>query len=158
MTVVSDTSAISNLLAIDCIDLLEAMFGEVMITPAVQRELQRVDSHKTLHEKHPWIKVSSPINQKLVSQLLNDLDLGEAESIALAVEKSASYIIIDELKGRKIAGRLGLKVVGIIGILIKAKLDGMVPQVRPLIDGLSAHGFRLKDDLVKDVLKRLGEV
>lgn len=158
MTVVSDTSAISNLLAIDCIDLLEAMFGEVMITPAVQRELQRVDSHKTLHEKHPWIKVSSPINQKLVSQLLNDLDLGEAESIALAVEKSASYIIIDELKGRKIAGRLGLKVVGIIGILIKAKLDGMVPQVRPLIDGLSAHGFRLKDDLVKDILKRLGEV
>jgi predicted nucleic acid-binding protein len=158
MTVVSDTSAISNLLAIDCIDLLEAMFGEVMITPAVQRELHRVDAHKSLHEKHPWIKVSSPGNQKLVLQLLNDLDLGEAESIALAVEKNASYIIIDELKGRKIATRLGLKVVGILGILIKAKLDGKVPQVRPLIDGLSAHGFRLKDDLVKAVLKRLGEV
>ncbi len=119
MTVVSDTSAISNLLAIRRIDLLETIFGDVMITPAVQRELYHVDSNRKLLENYGWIKVISPNNQALVVQLMSELDLGEAESIALAVEKSASYLIIDELKGRKIAERLGLRVVGILGILIK---------------------------------------
>ncbi len=157
MTVVSDTSAISNLQAIGRIDLLETVFGEVMITPAVQRELFRVDSNKNLLEDYNWIKVVSPENQELVLQLMIDLDLGEAESIALAVEKRASYLIIDELKGRKIANDLGLRVVGILGIIIKAKTDGRIPLVGPLIDELRLHGFRLKDNLVKDVLKRLGE-
>lgn len=158
MIVVSDTSAISNLLAIDQIDLLKAIYGDVFITPAVQRELYRIDSNKKLLTSCDWIKVMAPNNQVMILQLLDDLDLGEAESIALAVEQHASYLIIDELKGRKIADHYGVRVVGILGVLIKAKLIGEVLHVKPCIDALRENGFRLNDHLVVDVLKRLGEI
>jgi predicted nucleic acid-binding protein len=158
MIVVSDTSAISNLLAIDQIDLLKAIYGDVFITPAVQRELYRIDSNKKLLTSCDWIKVMAPNNQVMILQLLDDLDLGEAESIALAVEQHASYLIIDELKGRKIADHYGVRVVGILGVLIKAKLIGEILHVKPCIDALRENGFRLNDHLVVDVLKRLGEI
>lgn len=157
MIVVSDTSAISNLLAIDRIELLKVIFKEVLITPAVQRELHRVDANQGLLNKQSWIKVISPNNQVLVLQLLDNLDLGEAESIALAVELNADYLIIDELKGRKIADDLGVRVIGILGVLIKAKMLGEIPLLRPYIDVFQANGFRLKDDLIRDVLGRCGE-
>jgi predicted nucleic acid-binding protein len=63
MIVVSDTSAISNLLAIDQIDLLKAIYRDVFITPAVQRELYRIDSNKKLLTSCDWIKVMAPNNQ-----------------------------------------------------------------------------------------------
>jgi predicted nucleic acid-binding protein len=105
-----------------------------------------------------WIKVKTPQNQKLVFELMAELDLGESESIALAVEENARYLIIDEYKGRKIADSYGVKIVGILGILVQAKQTGLISSVKDTIQKLVEAGFRLDKKLVERVLKALGEM
>ena len=89
--------------------------------------------------------------------MLAELDLGEAESIALAIEVSAQYLLIDEYKGRQIADSYGVSIVGIIGVLIQAKQEGIIPLVSPTIEKLTQIGFRLNKQLIASVLARLGE-
>lgn len=158
MIVVSDTSSISNLLQIGLIGVLHDLFGEITITPAVRRELYALPHQEAVIEKMDWIKVKTPQNQKLVFELMAELDLGESESIALAVEENARYLIIDEYKGRKIADSYGVKIVGILGILIQAKQTGLISSVKDTIQKLVEAGFRLDKKLVERVLKALGEM
>lgn len=80
--IISDTSSISNLFQIERIDLLKSLYGKITITPAVQRELYALEEQKEIDDLK-WIKVVAPKDQKRVMELLEELDLGEAESIAL---------------------------------------------------------------------------
>lgn len=157
MVVVSDTSSISNLIQIGLIDILRDLYGEIRITPAVQRELFRISIQIPVIEELAWIKVQAPGNQRQVLELLQDLDLGEAESIALAIEINADYLLIDEFLGRQIAEGLNLKIVGILGVLIQAKKLGKISEVKKYIADLKANGFRLNQQLVQSVLEKLGE-
>ncbi|MCB9351750.1 MAG: DUF3368 domain-containing protein [Lewinellaceae bacterium] len=93
----------------------------------------------------------------MVVEFLKELDLGEAESIALAVEEKAKYLIIDEYKGRAIADAYGVKIVGILGVLIQAKQQGVISSVKPNIEKLIEIGFRLDKKLIAKVLRSLGE-
>lgn len=86
MTIVSDTSTISNLYQIGLLTILYELFGEITITPAVRRELYVLSEQSTHIEQLEWIKVKSPENQKMIADLLKQLELGEAESITLAIE------------------------------------------------------------------------
>lgn len=118
MIIVSDTSSISNLLQIGLIDILHALYGEITITPAVRRELYHLPNQEKQIEQIDWIKVKTPQDQGMIVQLLEEIDLGEAESIVLAMEEQAKYLIIDEYKGRMIADSYGIKIVGILGVLM----------------------------------------
>ena len=158
MIIVSDTSSISNLLQIGLIDVLHILYGEITITPAVNKELDRVSTHSNSLAQIDWIKVKLPRNQELVAKLLEELDLGEAESIVLAVEEKAEYLIIDEYAGRKIADAMGVKIVGILGVLIQAKSKGIIPSVKDPVERLVEIGFRLNEQLIESVLKSLKEI
>ncbi len=158
MVVVSDTSSISNLIQIGLIDILRELYGEIRITPAVQRELFRISAQIPVIEELGWIQVQAPTNQKLVFELLKDLDLGESESIALAIETKADYLLIDEFLGRQIAEKLDLKIVGILGILIQAKKSGKISEIASYVSALRNVGFRLNQQLIQSVLKKLGEI
>ena len=94
MIVVSDTSSISNLLQIHQLDMLHRLFGEVTITPTVRKELNFLEHQKNELNKISWIKIKKPVNQKFVNELTIELDLGESESIALAKELQATYLLI----------------------------------------------------------------
>lgn len=94
----------------------------------------------------------------MVVKLLEDLGLGEAESIALALEEETKYLIINEYKGRMIADSYGLKIVGILGVLIQAKKNGIIPFVKPHIDKFVDIGFRLNKKLINRVLTSLEEL
>ena len=157
MIVVSDTSSISNLLQVGLIDVLHVLYGEITITPAVRRELFAVPEQERQIEQIDWIRVKAPQNQKLVFELLEELELGESESIALAVEENARYLIIDESKGRAIADSYGVKIVGILGVLIQAKQKGVISSAKEYIEKLIEIGFRLDKKLIGQVLKKLGE-
>jgi hypothetical protein len=105
-----------------------------------------------------WIVVRAVNDRMLVAALSLDLDPGEAEAIALAVETNADLLLKDERRGRVAATRLGRRVVGVLGILIDAKLRGIVPAVRPLLDSLTTNGgFRLRQELRRRVLESAGE-
>lgn len=157
MTIVSDTSSITNLLQIGLIHILFDLYGEITITPAVRRELYRLPEQEAEIKNIDWIKVKAPSDQALMVNLLEELDLGESESIALAIEEEAEFLIIDEYKGRLVADSYGVRIVGILGVLIQAKQQKLSPAIKPCISKLMEIGFRLDDKLIQRVLEGLGE-
>lgn len=94
----------------------------------------------------------------MVLKLLDDLDLGEAEAIALAIEQNARYLLIDEYLGREIAQKLKIKVIGVLGVLLSAKEKGITTEVKSHIDKLQQIGFWLNSNLLKLVLTKAGEI
>ena len=156
--VVSDTSSISNLAQIGLVELLYTLDGEITMTPSVQRELYRLKTHQRAINDLDWIRALTPKDQGLVDELLLELDAGESESIALALENQAEYLIVGELKGRLIADRLGIQIVGVLGVLVQAKKYGIIFDLFDLkaeIEKLRSVGFKLDQNLVNTVLARL---
>ena len=87
-----------------------------------------------------------------------ELDEGEAEAIALAAELNAGLLLMDERKGRIVAARLGIRFIGLLGILIEAKQRDIIPLVKPCVDSLiSQAGFWIGKDLYGQVLQAAGE-
>jgi hypothetical protein len=94
----------------------------------------------------------------LVDALRLDLDWGESEAIALALELKADLVLLDEQSGRYAAQHFNLKVMGVVGLLIRAKQLGFIAKVRPLLDGLRQEaGFYLDEPLYQHALKLANE-
>ena len=131
MIVVSDTSPVSNLIIIGRLELLKAVFTDVLIPPTVDREIQALSKfgHNLQDYKNAgWIKVVEPQNIPKVTSLKISLDEGEAEAIALALEVDCEFLLMDERIGTNIAREEGLQTIGLIGVLIKAKEIGVALQ------------------------------
>jgi uncharacterized protein len=160
MIVVSNTSPLSNLAAIGRLELLQQLYGKVSIPSAVYQEI--LDSGETdpatlAIQTLDWIECQSITNQSLLQKLQINLDPGEAEAIALAVELKAERLIIDERRGRNEAIQLSLQVTGLLGILIAAKQQGFISLVQPLLDDLRTNGFWIHDRLYRETLQLAGE-
>lgn len=158
LVVVNATPIISLSLA-GHLDLLQHLYQEVLIPPAVRSEVlaggqtgRGVEELKTAD----WIKTVSLEDPKR-ADLLSDLHRGEAEVIALAQEKGAGLVILDERLARRHALRLGLTITGTVGVFLKAKDKGLVPRIEPLIERILNHGIHLSPDLVHRALKLAGE-
>lgn len=158
MIVISDTSPITNLLRIGQLELLQSVYGNIIIPQSVYNELCQLEHQKEIIDQLSWIQVSGISNTEMLKQLLIDLDKGEAESIIIAMELKADYLVIDEAKGRLIAESFGLKIVGLLGTLIKAKQDGILTAVKPLLDDLNQIGFRIHNDLYNHILNISNEL
>ena len=86
------------------------------------------------------------------------LDPGEAEAIALALELKSDLLLLDERRARTVASRLALRVVGLLGMLIEAKQKGLLPLVRPVLDDLEVKaGFWITETLRARILQVAGE-
>ncbi|NMF86715.1 DUF3368 domain-containing protein [Nodosilinea sp. P-1105] len=163
MIVVSDTSPLSGLAIAGYLSLLEQIYDEVIIPVAVANELRRGgqdDPRITEVLALDWVEVQQPKNLALVETLQADqnLDRGESEAIALALELKADELLIDERLGRREASRLGLSITGLLGILLVAKRRGLVGAIRPIMDDLiNEAGFRVSSQLYADVLAMAGE-
>lgn len=156
MIVVSDTSALSNLALVDHLWLLEAIYQNVIIPDVVASELAAA-SNPTIRAilQLGWIKPQPLTDSQLANQLQQErgLDAGEANAIALALELQADDLLIDERLGRQEAVRLGLSIIGILGILLVAKQRSFIPQVQPVVDALiDQAGFRVGSQLYHRVL------
>jgi len=93
-----------------------------------------------------------------VSYLRADLDSGEAEAIVLAEELSANWLLVDEPKARLAAQLLGLRFIGTVGLLVLAKQQGYIAEVRPLLDALTSQNFYLSQRIYQAVLKQAEEL
>ena len=155
MTFVSDTSPITNLAAIAQLDLLHQLYGTILIPEAVYEELTRFNVPGSVEvQTLSWIETVTVVNTKLVVQLELELDPGEASAIALAVERQATLLMLDERKGVQVATRYGLRVQGVLGVLLRAKAQGMIPLVRPLLDSLvNDAGFWMTNNLYQRILQ-----
>ncbi len=156
MIVVCNTSPLTNLAAIGQLDLLRELYGALHVATAVWDELnaggQRWPGRDEVAQAH-WIEKHVARNQTLVVALCRDLDRGEAESIALALEIGAELVLLDEREGRHAAQRLGLRVVGVVGSLLQAKERQLISAVRPHLDALRQRaGFYISDALYQHAL------
>ncbi len=116
MVIISDASPIIALSNIGRLELLHEVYGEVYITDIVSKEVDIPLPN--------WLKEISNYDKELYTTLCINLDEGEASSIALGVKmKDRSILIIDERRGRKIATELGLEIIGLLGVIVKAKLE-----------------------------------
>ena len=161
MIVVSDSSPLTNLAAIGRFDLLRDLYSELHIPTGVWHELnaggRRWPGSREV-ERADWIRRQSPRNKVLVATLMRDLDRGEAETIALALELDSDRVIIDERDGRRTASRHGLALIGTIGVLVEAKQEGLLKQIRKELDALRQRaGFFIREDLYREVLRSLEE-
>ena len=156
MIVVSDTSALSNLALVGHLWLLEVIYQIVIVPDVVARELAAA-SNPTISAvlQMDWIQTQSLTQPQLADQLQQErgLDAGEANAIALALELQADDLLIDERLGRQEAARLGLPIIGILGVLLVAKQRSLIPRVQSVMDSLiEAAGFRISPQLYQRVL------
>lgn len=151
MIIVSDTSPINNLAAINHLHLLQQLYGTVLIPEAVYRELTDPNfpvAGAIEVQTFIWIQTRPVQDHILVEALSNELDIGEAEAIALALEMKADQVLIDERRGRMVAARLNLGYTGILGILVEAKSQRLISAVKPLLDALiNQAGFWVAEPL-----------
>ena len=158
MLIVSDTSPITNLIQIGQLDILEQVFTQIIIPEKVYEELSVYEKQREEIENRNWILVKPVINQAEVKMLEKQLDLGEAQAIVLAKELNADLLIIDERKGRKAAEEYGLKIIGLLGVLIQAKKKGYLNELKPILDKLIGDiGFRVSKNLYDRILKEVSE-
>jgi hypothetical protein len=155
MTVpVSNTSPLTNLAAIGQFDLLRQLYGGLLIAEAVWAELNaggRAWPGRDEVAAADWIRRRAAANRPLVTALRERLDPGEAETIALAEECRPPFVLMDEQEGRRTAQRLGLKTVGVVGVLIEAKARGLIAEVGPLLERLRQEaGFYLSDRVIHE--------
>lgn len=161
MTIVSNTSPISNLAKVGQLNLIPQLYGTILIPTAVYEELldeQAGETVITAVQSAVWLETQSVQNQELVSELRNRVNVGEAEAIVLAIEANATRLLIDERLGRKAATNFGLKITGLLGILLIAKRQGLIMSVKPLMDDLVAKAnFRISSQLYLEVLNAANE-
>ena len=144
--IISDTSCLIALTNIDKLDLLKDLYEEVIITREVYKEFGGLVPD--------WISISEVKDKQKQHELEQQLDKGEASSIVLALEIDNSTLIIDEVKGRKIAQSLNIDIIGTIGVILLANQKGVINDVIGTILRLVNKGFRLSDKLINIIIDR----
>ena len=167
MAVVSNTSPLTNLLAIDRFQLLFEIYDSVTIPEAVVEEIT-VDKDKPNPKQGQipkeelgslsWLEIRQVDNHDLVRSLTRELDPGESEAIALAVETEAELLLIDERRGRDVARQMGVNPTGLLGVLIEARAREIITKVKPILDSLRVDaGFWISEELYQRVIREVEE-
>ncbi len=142
--VISDTSVLILFHKIDEFEILKDVYRELITTPQIAAEFGDV--------LPKWIKIQAPTDEKYQNLLATQIDKGEASAIALAVEYKNVLILVDDLKARKLATKLGFKITGTLGVINKAKHMSIIPKVKPLIDKLLRTDFRIAEKIIDEIL------
>lgn len=161
MIIVSDTTPLIGLAAISRFDLLRQLFAEVHVPQAVYDEVVIAGREKGIAVREvttsPWIHVVAVKDQLAVEVLLDELDAGEAETIVLARELGADWVLMDERKGRRKLDQLGLPKIGTLGVLLKAKEAGLLTTIRTDVEDLHRRGFSLSQAVIDAVVRQANE-
>lgn len=142
--IIADSSCLIVLENIKELSLLKKLFGEILITAEVKDEFGL--------ELPNWIKIRTVKDQSRIDALALVLNKGEASAIALSMETAESVLIIDEKKGRRIAKELNIKIIGTLGIILKAKEKGLISSIEDILEKLENADFRISPSLKKKIL------
>lgn len=143
--VISDTSTLILFAKIDRFNLLKKVYGELITTPEIASEYG---------EKLPdWIVIKSAADKKYQRFIETQVDRGEASAIALASEYDNALLLVDDLKARKLANKLEIKITGALGIIHKAKQLNIINEVKPLIEDLIKTDFRIANSIIEEILE-----
>jgi len=147
LPIVADSTSLIGLERIRQLRLLPDLFEPFLIPPEVAREVGF---------SFDWLEVETPVNETLVASINSAVDRGEAEAIALAHEKGWR-VLLDDRQARTVAKRMGLRIIGTVGVLILAKQQSIIPALKPLLNQLEANNFYLSVDLREEALRIVDE-
>lgn len=161
---VSNSSPLIHLAKINRLHLLREFYHQTLIPDAVAQEvlvrgarypetpliLQAVQSG--------WIHPVQVQNTPVLQLLRQQLDAGEAEAIALAIQERTQVVLLDESEARAVAAQMSINHTGTIGILVRARVTGLIPQLKPELDNLRLQGgFWISEQLYQKILNSVGE-
>jgi predicted nucleic acid-binding protein len=148
--IISDTSCLILLERIGHLDLLNRLFGTISVTQEIVDEFGGLLTFDHL--------LVEPRNRAYQTILEASLDKGESSAIAFAMEHPDCLLIIDDLKGRRYAEQIGIRITGTLGILADAKRTGVIESVKPLLEAIRRTDFRLTPELEQKILELAGEM
>jgi len=143
--VISDTSCLIIFNKIGQLEILQKVYDNVITTPEVAEEFSEI--------LPDWIIIKEVKDKKYQEFLETQVDSGEASAIALAKEIDNPLLLLDDLKARKLAGKLNLRFTGTLGVITKAKQIGVIRTIRPIIDSLLLTDFRISENVINELLK-----
>jgi len=160
--IIADTGPIIALALVDVLPLMVQLYGKVVIPKSVYEEATKDMSKPAAAKiaevvKNDFFSIQTIKLTGEFKALIDILDIGEAEALALA-KKLNGVALIDEKRGRKVASKLGIPITGSAAVIINAKQNRLIHEVKPLLKKLAVHGYRMSDSLVQDVLKIAQEV
>lgn len=158
--VIVNTTPLIALCHVGQLDILKKIYGEISIPQAVYRELsEKKDSvcKKQVDDSLNWIHVENIKNQMAKSMFKTQLHDGEVEVMILAKEKNADLVIIDDSNAKKHAKYLKLSVTGTLGVLIRAKRQGYISELKPIIQDMVEKNIFISEKLMKLCLEQVGE-
>ncbi len=148
-TIIADTSCFIILTNIGELQLLQQVYGTVVTTPEIAAEFG--------FDLPDWIVVEA-VQDTLRQQLLElQVDKGEASALSLALEKPSCRIILDDYRARRAAEALHLEYTGTLGVIVRAKLDGILTSVKPILTKIRQTNFRISDAIEQQLLQQAGE-
>ena len=161
MIVVSNTTPLVALAKLNRVNLLFDLFTEIIVAQAVYNETmkagRKIGGAKEAVQAATWIKKVNARDLLAIDLLLDELDRGEAETIVLAREIKADWVLMDEKKGRRKLDQLQIPYVGTAGLLLWAKKEGLLSEIRPELEQLRQRGFSLSQPVMHMILKQAGE-
>lgn len=157
--IIADSSPLIGLARIGQLGLLPKLAKRIVVPAAVHAEvtLARADAPGAAEvAAQAWIEVQAA-DPVAIAPLLILVGRGEAEAIALAQQEPSAVLLVDDLRARKLAQRLGLRRMRTVALLGQAKREGLIPKLKPALDALAAHGIFIRQELIDAALREAGE-
>ena len=158
--VIVNSTPLIALCHVNKLSVLKQLYGEITIPKAVYDEISvKSDSvcKKEVDESLEWIHIQNIKNDMAKAMFKSQLHEGEVEVMILAMEQQADVVIIDDQNAKKYAKYLNLPVTGTLGILIKAKKNGFITELKPILDIMVKNGIYIKPSLIELCLKQVNE-
>ena len=158
--VIVNSTPLIALCHVDQLEVLKSIYGEITIPQAVYKEISaKQDSicKKQVDSALGWIHVENIQNEMAKSMYKTQLHEGEVEVMILAKETEANLVIIDDANAKKHARYLGLTVTGTLGVLIKAKNQGHISELKPMLEEMVAKNIYLSDKIIQKCLQQVNE-
>ena len=149
-----DTSSLFYFHRVGLFELFKKLYGHITVPEAVKNELiegQTQGEDVPQLENYTWVEIRS-VSMPRYLQLIADLGPGESEVLALATNHPAALVVLDDKLARRIADMQGFRLTGTAGVLLRAKRKGLIPALKPVIKKLLDLDFRLKPELVREIL------
>ncbi|MBO9612096.1 MAG: DUF3368 domain-containing protein [Dyadobacter sp.] len=147
--VIADSSCLILLSKIEELEILRSIYKHVFVTKEIAGEFGL--------DLPDWIEVRTVENKALQSLFEEILDLGEASALTLAFETQGCTVILDDLKARKTASKMNIKVTGTIGVIVKAKMENKIPSAKAVFEKIMETDFRISDRILKEAITLAGE-
>jgi predicted nucleic acid-binding protein len=158
MLIVADTSALLALAVSESLSLLDELFGDVRVPAAVFEEC-------TISGKPHADQLRDYLGGKVEAVDLGEyviaaagLGAGELEAMALYKDLHADRLLLDDARARRVAAFNQITVVGSLGVLLLAKDQGLIPEVKPKLNSIRAAGFYFSEPLLQEALRLANEL